>query len=279
MELWRIFTDGTINVANRLIARVHVHCDVAIGESFFSGLPLPKIGTHPDLEYPMTGVVQELIDLGIASKNEDGSVGVVFPDETKIPSCVLAKRDGTFGYLASDLACMKYRHTNGWNPSKIIICSDVRQELHFRQLFWVTREWITKTSWGQSIESGTEFIHIKNGFLKLKDGAMSTRKGNIVRLSDLLDEAVARIQAVIASKGVTLADSDAEAIGIGAVKYSYLMQDAERDIVFDWDKVLNLEGHSGPYIQYAFVRANKILERAEYATGTVSIGQGLMSSL
>jgi arginyl-tRNA synthetase len=268
MELWGIFTNRTITEANKLIARVHVHCDVAIGESFFSGLPLPKLGTHPDLQYPMSSIVQELIDLGIASKNEDGSIGVVFPDENKIPSCVLAKRDSTFGYLASDLACMKYRHTNGWSPSKILICTDARQELHFRQLFWVTRKWIAESAWGRALTSTTEFIHAKNGFLKLKDGAMSTRKGNIVRLSELLDEAVARIQRVIASKGVTLAASDAEAIGIGAVKYSYLMQDAERDVTFDWDKALNLEGHSGPYIQYAFVRATKILERAQYDAAT-----------
>ena len=91
---------------------------------------------------------------------------------------------------------------------------------------------------------------------------MSTRKGNIIRLADLLDEAVVRIQKVISEKGTKLATSDAEVIGIGAVKYSYLMQDAIRDTVFDWDKTLSLEGHSGPYIQYAYVRARKILSKS-----------------
>ncbi len=241
MELWATFTHLTIAEANKLIARVHVHCDVAVGESFFAGLSLPKIGTHPDLVYSMQSVIEELVELGIASCNEDGSIGVVFSDEAKIPSCILAKRDGATGYLASDLACMKYRMTNGWNPTKIIICTDVRQELHFKQLFWITDTWLELSDWGKSLTTPPEFIHAKNGFIKLKDGAMSTRKGNIIRLADLLDEAVVRIQKVIAEKGTVLASSDAESIGIGAVKYSYLMQDAIRDTVFDWDKALSLE--------------------------------------
>ena len=82
----------------------------------------------------------------MAIQNEDGSVGVVFPEETKMPSCVLQKKDGTGLYLTSDLAAIKYRLTNGWNPSKIIYSVDVRQQLHLKQAFW-----IAKQAWGKEL--------------------------------------------------------------------------------------------------------------------------------
>ena len=82
----------------------------------------------------MSDIVQELLSKDIASKNEDGSVGVVFSDETKIPSIMLQKRDGTHGYFASDLAAIKYRVEN-WHPKKIVYHIDNRQELHFKQVF------------------------------------------------------------------------------------------------------------------------------------------------
>lgn len=170
---------------------------------------------------------------------------------------MLAKRDGTHGYLASDLAAIKYRLTNGWNPSKILYCVDVRQALHFKQLFAIARK-----AWPELLKN-VELCHVSNGFIRLKDGAMSTRKGNIIRLQDLIDEGFDRTKAIIESKGVHLSDENLRSIAVGAIKYSYLMQDREKDIVFDWDKALSLEGHSGPYIQYAYVRAKNIIEKAK----------------
>jgi arginyl-tRNA synthetase len=189
----------------------------------------------------MSDVVSELVKLGIATKNEDGSVGIIFDEATKLPSCILAKRDGTHGYLASDLACIRYRITNGWNPEHIIYCVDVRQELHFRQLFEVTQLWIEKSDWGKKLATIPKYTHAKNGFIKLKDGAMSTRSGNIIRLQSLIDEGISRVDALLGKKGITLEVDNIKAIAIGAIKYSYLMSDREKDIVFDWDKALNFE--------------------------------------
>jgi len=93
---------------------------------------------YPDLKYSMKDIVQELIQKNIATQNEDGSVGVVFPDEMKIPSCILAKRDGTHGYLASDLASIRYRMQN-WSPKKILYFVDARQQLHLRQTFEIAK--------------------------------------------------------------------------------------------------------------------------------------------
>jgi arginyl-tRNA synthetase len=123
---------------------------------------------YPDLKFPMNAIVDELIAKNIATKNEDGSVGVVFPDELKLPSCILQKRDGTHGYLASDLASVKYRMDN-WAPKKILYFVDVRQKLHFEQAFAISQM-------AQWLGEDTEITHAYNGFISLKDGAMSTRK-------------------------------------------------------------------------------------------------------
>ncbi len=253
MELWGKFTKTSLKKANAVVAKLHVHNDVAIWEAFYEWLPLPKIGDYPELKYNMDSIVAELIEKNIATKNEDGSVGIIFAEETKLPSTILEKRDGTHGYLASDLACIKYRITNGWNPDKISIGTDIRQALHFKQVFTTARLawWIPET---------TELVHVGNGFISLPDGAMSSRKWNIIRLEDLIEEGFIRTKAILESKWRTLSESDIQEIAIGAIKYSYLMQDRERNIIFDWDKALAFEGNSGPYIQYAYVRARKIVE-------------------
>ncbi len=253
MELWGKFTKTSLKKAYQVVEKLHVHNDVAIWEAFYEWLPLPKIGDYPPLQYTMDMIVAELIEKKIATKNEDGSVGIVFPEETKLPSTILEKRDGTHGYLASDLACVKYRMTNGWNPDKISIGTDVRQDLHFKQVFTTAR----LAGW---VWEDTELVHVWNGFISLPDGAMSSRKWNIIRLEDLLDEGYTRTKAILEGKWRTLDEDDVREIAIWAIKYSYLMQDRERNIVFDWDKALNFEWNSGPYIQYAYVRAKKITE-------------------
>jgi arginyl-tRNA synthetase len=251
MELWWIFTKTSLKKAYQVVEKLHVYNDIAIWEAFYEWLPLPKIGDYPELTYTMDMIVTELIEKNIATKNEDGSVGIIFPDESKLPSTILEKRDGTHG----DLACIKYRVTNWWNPDKISIGTDVRQELHFKQVFTTAR-----MAWW--ISENIELVHVGNWFISLPNGAMSSRKGNIIRLEDLIEEWFIRTKNILESKWRTLKENDIQEIAIGAMKYSYLMQDRERNIVFDWDKALNFEGNSGPYIQYAYVRASKILKEA-----------------
>lgn len=221
---------------------MHVHQDFDIGESFYEGLDLPKIGTQPSLQYPMNTIVKEMLDKGIATKNDDGSVGVVFPEETKIPSTILQKKDGTNLYLTSDLATIKYRLTNGWNPSKILYFVDARQSLHLKQVFF-----IAKKAW-TNINQNVEFCHVANGAIVLPEGAMSTRKGNIIRLDLLVKNGFDRVKTILEEKGRTgervLSDKDIQEITVGAIKYMYLAQDRERDVVFTWDKALNFEGNS-----------------------------------
>ncbi len=153
---------------NAILAKIHVVPNYDIGESFYENLPLPKIGDQPPLIYTMNDVIDELLEKKIAIKNEDGSVAVIFPEETKIPSIIIQKKNGTNLYLTADICAIKYRLSNGWNPIKIIYAVDLRQQMHFRQCF----EICSMAGWLNNIE----IYHAGNGHIALPDGAMSTRK-------------------------------------------------------------------------------------------------------
>ncbi len=261
-KLWETITRYSIDSMNQQLKRLNVSPDYDIGESFYEWIWLPKMWDYPDLQYNMNDIVQELIEKNIATQNPDGSVWVEFPEETKIPSCILQKRDGTHGYLASDLATIKYRMQN-WDPDKIIYSVDVRQQLHLRQVFYISDAagWTTRSN-GEK----TELAHAYNGFISLKDGAMSTRQWRLIKLSDFLDESESRAKKIILEKRGDMSekeiDDTSEIIWIGAVKYGYLKKSRELDVVFDWDEFMSFEGNSGPYIQYSYVRAKNILSKA-----------------
>ncbi|RKW23900.1 arginine--tRNA ligase [Candidatus Gracilibacteria bacterium] len=268
IELWKKFTNYSIIELRKQLKNLNVEPDYNIGESFYEGLGLPKLEDYPDLKYSMKDIVSKLVEKKVATKNSDNSVGVEFAENLKIPSCVLAKRDGSHGYLASDLAAIKYRIQN-WNPYKIIYFVDVRQSLHFRQAFEIAKNagWL-----GQ-----TQLIHAPNGFISLKEGAMSTRKGKIIKLEDLLNESKNRARKIILEKRQDFSEEELEnlsrIIGIGAIKYGYLKKSRENNVVFDWDEFMTFEGNSGPYIQYSYVRAKKILSKVGEKLDLKNIGK------
>lgn len=264
ISLWYEFTKYSVNEANQIASLINVFPDYSIWESFYEWLNLPKIWNHPDLKYNMQDIVKELLDKWIATKNNDWSVWVIFPEETKIPSCVLQKRDWTNLYLTSDLACIKYRITNWWNPSKIIYFIAVEQKLHMKQAFY-----IAKKAWPEL--DNIELFHAYNWYVNLKEWKMSTRKGNFITLKDLIDEWFNRTKEILTSKWRELTNENIKAITIAAIKYSYLSVDREKDVVFDWDKALNFEWNSGPYIQYAYVRANKIIKNWKYKIENINV--------
>lgn len=265
IELWKRFTEISLTEIEKKLKLLNVEATYNIGESFYEwlGLPRPNGEDYPPLKENMKDIVKELIEKWIATDNstltngEDKSVGVVFPEELKLPSCILQKKDGTGLYLTSDLAAIKYRLTNGWNPSKLIYSVDVRQQLHLKQAFT-----IAQMAWPELTE-GVEFYHAFNWFIKLKEWAMSTRHGTVIFLEKLIEEGNERTAQILEEKWRTgenaLKPEDIQAITVAAIKYSYLAQDREKDVTFDWDKALSFEGNSGPYIQYAYVRAKKIL--------------------
>jgi arginyl-tRNA synthetase len=139
MKLWGEFTTVSLAAMNKILAKIYVIPDYDIGESFYEKLPLPKIGNQPELQFTMNDVIAELLEKKIAIKNEDGSVAVIFPEDTKLPSVVIQKKDGTNLYLTADICTIKYRLTNGWNPKKIIYSIDLRQQMHMKQCFEICR--------------------------------------------------------------------------------------------------------------------------------------------
>ncbi len=254
VDFWKSFTKESIKAMNLQLARLSVKPDFNIWESFYEGLNLPKIENYPDLKFSMKDIVKELIEKGIATQNDDNSVWVIFDEKIKIPSCILQKRDWTHWYLASDLAAIKYRVEN-WNPEKIIYFVDVRQQLHLKQAFEISQKvwWVKKG----------KLFHAYNWFISLKDWAMSSRKWRIIKLDKLLDEAQERAKKIILEKRDDIFGEELEnlgrIIGIWAIKYGYLKRNRESDVIFDWDEFMSFEGNSGPYIQYAYVRARRIL--------------------
>ena len=257
---WQMFTSESISSMNNLLARLYVTPQYNVWESFYEGIGLPKIEDYPDLETNMYQIVDELVEAGIATKNEDNSVWVEFPEESGLSSCILQKRNGTHWYLASDLACIKYRMQN-WAPERIIYSVDVRQKLHFEQAFYIANQaWWLKRKW----QADTQLFHAYNWFISGKEWAFSTRKGNIIKLWKVLDEAEEKASTLILSKRQDFSTEKltelARVIWIWAIKYGYLKKKRTTDVVFDWDEFMTFEGNSGPYIQYAYVRATKILK-------------------
>lgn len=299
VELWKEFTSYSIKSMQTELDRLHVKADYNIGESFYEGIGIPKLWNYPDIQFTMKDIVKELIQKWIATQNDDGSVGIIFPEETKLPSCILQKRDGTHGYFASDLATIKYRTENSkkkrqwageksWeNLKKIICCADVRQELHLKQVSYTTKKawWLensvipAKAGIDKNYENQKEieFFHAANGFISLKDGAMSTRTWKIIPLKDLLDEAEVRAEKIILEKrqdiqGLELAKLK-KIIWIWAIKYGYLSKSRLTNVVFDWDEFMTFEGNSAPYIQYAYVRGKSILAQANFEKKEKSFGK------
>lgn len=257
IELWTLFTKESIHAMDIILKRLYVHPQYNIWESFYEWLNLPKMEDYPDLKHSMKNIVKELIDKKIATKNTDWSVWVIFPEEYKIPSCILQKNNWTHWYLASDLACIKYRMEN-WNPSKIIYHFDVRQKLHIEQVFNIA----TRAGWVWECD----LFFAYNWFISLKEGAMSTRKWNIIRLSDLLDESSKKAKRIILEKRNDLSwlelDKLSEIIWVWAIKYWYLSKSRTSDVIFDWDEFMTFEWNSGPYISYAYVRCSRIIEKS-----------------
>jgi len=264
IKLWALFTKESIKSTQKQLNKLNVKPDFNIWESFYEWLNLPKLEDYPNLIWSMKDIVRELIEKWIATKNEDGSVGVVFPKNLNILSTILQKKNWTHWYLASDLAAIKYRIHN-WKPEKIIYFVDIRQSLHLQQVFATSKlAWWTK--WvDATLEKEVELIHTGNGFVKLKDGAMSSRKWRIIKLEALLDEAVQRAKKIIKEKKENISEKElkklSEIIWIWAIKYEYLRKNRELDIVFDYDQFMTFEWNSAPYIMYAYTRWLSILEK------------------
>jgi len=250
VRLWRMFMPWCLEEIDRIYRRLDVHIDHAHGESFYNPM-LPE-------------VVRSFLERGIAQESE-GAV-VIFLRENE-PPALIRKKDGAFTYTTSDLATIRYR-VETWHPDAMLYVVDFRQALHFKNLFEAARRWGYDK---------VELEHISFGSVLGADRRpIKTREGGAVELGELLDEAVARGRQVYeqtrserAARGEDVPDLSAEerqqiaeVVGLGAVKYADLSQNRTSDYVFNWDKMLAMDGNTATYMQYAFARVRSIFRKS-----------------
>ena len=251
-EIWKEMVDITIANLKDTYDRLGISFDHFYGESFYRGAKMEQAANLCEKN-------------NLVTKNPDGSWAIVPPEDTNLSSFLIRKSDGATLYHTSDLAAIRYR-LDTWQPSRIVYFVAEPQSLHFRQLFWLAEQlgWTKKT----------KLEHAVFGMVTLPTGQMSTRKGNVVKLEDLLNEAHAQALKILDEKQPDLAKAEkeklAEQVGVGAVIYEDLSRDRTKNIAFDWQTALNFEGQSAPYIQYTYARALSILRKTEVVPTVVS---------
>lgn len=262
-RLWKHFIDVSLKEFNSVYDRLGIAFDVVLGESFYND-------ALPD-------VVSSLQEHGI-STDSDGAVIVAFekgskPKMLSETALVIQKQDGAYLYGTTDLATCEYR-LNTWNPDEVVYVTDMRQQLHFQQVFKTWQDWRLKRGATEEDLQSPELTHVWFGMLKLPEGAMSTRAGNVIRLVDLLDEAVQRARAVVDEKSSFLPEEQraaiAEAVGVSSIRYADLSQNPQTDVTFEWDKLLSLDGNTAPFLMYSYARAKSILRKGGVENPTVA---------
>ncbi len=241
-ELWEQFRDYSLEEFNKTYKRLNVKFNHTTGESFYSD----KIQDVVDL--------LEKHKLLMISRNAI----VVDLEKYNMPPCLIKKSDGATLYATRDLAAAIYRHKT-FNFDNMFYVVGAEQSLHFKQFFKVLE--LANQEYAKNME------HIAFGLYRFKDGKMSTRKGKVIFLNDVLDEAVNRVKNIMEEKNPDLTEKEkediAETLGVSAVIFNDLKNDRIKDVSFSWDEVLNMEGDSGPYISYSYVRCLSILKKAD----------------
>lgn len=237
-QLWQLFYDVSLENFKRTYRRLGIDFDHYTGESFY----IDKIGAAMD-RIKAAGVTEI----------SDGALVVPLGDD--LPPCLLQKSDGATLYATRDLAALFYREAK-FKPERIIYVVALDQSLHFQQLKLVLEK--------MELPLAEAVVHVAFGLVKLPEGKMSTRRGQMVLLDDVLHEATSRVQTIIAEKNPELANREqvAEQVGIGAVVFHNLKNSRMRDIIFDWNEVLNFDGETGPYLQYTHARCMSLLRKS-----------------
>lgn len=239
--IWKKFVKWSLVEFKRIYKILGVKFDKELGESFYEPL--------------LSGVIASVKKQGLA-KESNGALVIKFPRE-EMPLALLEKNDGTSLYMTRDLAALNYR-LKKMKADTIIYHTGDEQSLHFKQLFRIAE----MMGWSR----GKTLVHAEHGLVRLPDGKMSTRAGRVIKLDDLLAEAVRRAYGIVSRKNPKLSQKQKQAIaqdvGIAAVKYNDLANHRRTAVVFEWDKMLSLEGNSAPYLLYAYARLHSIQSKA-----------------
>lgn len=236
---WSMFIEDSLAAFNKLYDRLGVAFDHYLGESFYND--------------KMDAVVDQLSQLGLLEES-DGAL-VVRLDEEGLPPCIIKKSDGSSIYATRDLATAIYRHDQ-MQGEELLYVVGAEQSLHFRQLFLVLNR--MGFDWAKSCK------HIPFGLMLMDGQKMSTRRGKVVFLEDVLDEAASHALRIIEEKNPTLSGKNevAEAVGVGAVIFGDLLHSRLHEVNFSLEDVVNFEGETGPYVQYTYARTQSLLRKA-----------------
>ncbi len=239
---WEVVVGTTKAALGGVYDALHVSFDTDLSESFY--------------EDKMGPILEDGKKNNVFVEGEGGSLIVQFPEETNMPPYLVQKGDGATLYSTRDIAQMRYR-MDEHSPQEILIVTDIAQKLHFEQLE------ATCEQLGWQLPA---FENVLSGRMRFADKSMSTRKGNVMKLEEVIAEAVSRAETKISEHGDSIQTDDPSALahmmGVGSVAYGILSQNRKQDVVFDWDKFLSFEGNSAPYLQYTHARAKSVVAKA-----------------
>lgn len=242
VEIWKKFRELSLKEFDKVYDILGVKFDSLNGEAFYSDK------------------MPEIIDiLKKAGKLEESEGAQVVKLGDDMPPCLIIKSNGSTTYATRDLAAIMYR-ARTYDFDKAIYVTSYEQILHFKQVF-ATAKYL-----GLDEKYTNGLVHVPFGMILLKTGKMSTREGKVIKLEDLLNEAIEKSKEIIEKKNPELENKEdvAKKVGVGAIIFNDLSNSRIKDEIFDWDIMLNFNGETGPYVQYTTVRAKSVLEKAGY---------------
>ena len=237
-EIWQYFKDISLEEFDRVYKRLGVKFDSYAGESFYNDM--------------LGDTVKRIKDAGLSEISEDALI--VNLDKYDMPPCILRKKDEASLYATRDICAAEYRKRE-YKFDKMIYVVGSEQRLHFKQFFKVLElmgyKWVD------------DCVHVDFGLIKFKHGKMSTREGKVILLEDLLEESCKIAREIMEGKNPDLENKAevANDVGIGAIIFSELSTKRVKDVLFDWDEVLNFDGETGPYVQYTHTRLCSVLRK------------------
>lgn len=240
VKIWKWFREESLKEFTRVYKMLGIEFDSYNGESFYSD-KMPRF-------------VKELEDKGLLQESQGAQI--VDLEEYGMSPALIKKSDGSTLYITRDIAAAVYRKET-YDFAKNIYVVASQQNLHFQQWFKILE--LMGYDWAK------DCVHVPFGLVSLEEGTMSTRHGRVVFLEDVLNRAVEETKKIIIEKGVATdnIDETANQVGIGAVIFQELSNSRIKDYTFSWDKVLNFEGETGPYVQYTYARAASLARRAD----------------
>ena len=259
VEIWKKFRELSLKEFQRVYNLLGSTFDSWNGEAFYSD--------------KMQEVI-EILEKSGKLKESQGAKIVELEEQGINTPCIIVKSNGSSTYATRDLAAILYRARN-YNFDKALYVTSYEQVLHFKQVFATAKYLGLDEKYIKGLE------HVSFGMVLLPTGKMSTREGNIVKLEELLKEAIERAKEIIEQKNPELENKEevAKKVGIGAIIFNDLSNSRVKDEVFDWNNILNFQGETGPYIQYTYVRTKSVLEKAGIKIDNISFNMLNFDSL